>query len=126
MAGMFLSTMRHVCVKKHPGQTAWYGWKEYAFPRKGETVFITAAAGTVNFSRNLYWCDTIHLGAVGSFVTQLAKRDGLKVIASAGSDEKVEFARSCGADIVFNYKTAAISEILQNEGPIDMCVGCCL
>jgi NADPH-dependent curcumin reductase CurA len=41
-----------------------------------------------------------------SFVVQLAKRDGLKVIASAGSDDKVEFIRQCGADVAFNYKTS--------------------
>ena len=44
-------------------------------------------------------------GSVGSFVVQLAKRDGMKVIASAGSDKKVDFMKSIGADVAFNYKT---------------------
>lgn len=42
-------------------------------------------------------------GAVGLIVAQLAKREGLKVIGSAGSDEKVEFLKSVGCfDIAFN------------------------
>jgi NADPH-dependent curcumin reductase CurA len=55
------------------------------------------------------------------FVIQLAKQEGLKVIASVGSDEKdisaqrldlhvdrsmqVKFMREIGADVAFNYKT---------------------
>ena len=53
-------------------------------------------------------------------VIQLAKLDGLKVIASAGSDDKVEWIKSVGADVAFNYKTQDTREILKNEGPIDM------
>ncbi len=55
------------------------------------------------------------------FVIQLAKRDGLKVIASAGSDNKVEFMRSVGADVAFNYKTNNMQKILAEHGPINMC-----
>ena len=61
------------------------------------------------------------LGPVGSFVIQLAKADGLKVIASAGSDEKVAFMKEVGADVAFNYKTTSIKKVLAEEGPIDMC-----
>ncbi len=53
-------------------------------------------------------------------VIQLAKADGLKVIASAGSDEKVAFMKELGADVPFNYKTTDVREILSKEGPIDM------
>lgn len=55
-------------------------------------------------------------------VIQLAKRDGLKVIASAGSDEKVKFMKEIGADVAFNYKTTSTREVLEREGPVDMCV----
>ena len=51
---------------------------------------------------------------------QLAKWQGLKVIASAGSEEKVKFMRECGADIAFNYKTTSTREVLEREGPINM------
>ncbi|KAH7885191.1 alcohol dehydrogenase [Phlebopus sp. FC_14] len=86
-----------------PGQTAYVGWKEYANPKKGEVVFVSTGAG-----------------GVGSLVIQLAKRDGLKVIASAGSDDKVQFMKDIGADVAFNYKTTNTLEVLQKEGPIDI------
>ena len=53
---------------------------------------------------------------------QLAKLDGLKVIASAGSDEKVEFMKSIGADVAFNYKTTSTEEVLNKHGPINVYV----
>ena len=53
---------------------------------------------------------------------QLAKIDGLKVIASAGSEEKVKFMKGIGADVAFNYKTTSTNEILEKEGPIDVSV----
>jgi NADPH-dependent curcumin reductase CurA len=56
-------------------------------------------------------------------VVQLAKLDGLKVIASAGSDAKVQFMKELGADVAFNYKTTSTSAVLKKEGPLDMCVG---
>lgn len=63
---------------------------------------------------------TNRTGPVGSMVIQLAKADGLKVIASAGSAEKVAFLKACGADVAFNYKTANTQEVLNKEGPINM------
>ena len=59
-------------------------------------------------------------GPVGSFVIQLAKAQGLKVIGSAGTEDKVAFVKSVGADVAFNYKTTNTAEVLQKEGPIDM------
>jgi hypothetical protein len=86
-----------------PGLTAYAAWKEYSKAKKGEIAFISGGAG-----------------AVGSLVIQLAKLDGLKVIASAGSDEKVKFMKELGADVAFNYKTASTEEILKKEGPINV------
>lgn len=40
-------------------------------------------------------------------VVQLAKIDGLKVIASAGSPEKVEFLKSVGVDVAFNCEPSS-------------------
>ena len=54
-----------------PGMTAYIGLLEMGKPEKGETVFVSAAAG-----------------AVGSAVCQIAKIKGCTVIGSAGSDEK--------------------------------------
>ncbi|KAG6810945.1 hypothetical protein H0H92_009686 [Tricholoma furcatifolium] len=86
-----------------PGKTAYYAWKEYSHAKKGEVAFVTTGGGPV-----------------GSLVIQLAKLDGLKVIASAGSDEKVAFMKSIGADVAFNYKTTKTAEVLEREGPIDV------
>ena len=55
-----------------------------------------------------------------SVVVQLAKLEGLKVIASTGSDEKVEYVKSLGADVVFNYKTTSTRKILAESGPVNM------
>ncbi|KIK57869.1 hypothetical protein GYMLUDRAFT_75178 [Collybiopsis luxurians FD-317 M1] len=85
------------------GQTAYFGWKEYAPVKKGSTLYVSTGGG-----------------AVGSMVIQLAKKDGLRVIASAGSREKVEFMKEVGADVAFNYKETPIREVLTKEGPIDI------
>ncbi|KAF9026631.1 alcohol dehydrogenase [Hymenopellis radicata] len=86
-----------------PGRTAFFGYKEFAKAKKGDTIFVTTGAG-----------------AVGSMVVQLAKLDGLKVIASTGSDAKVEFLKEIGADVAFNYKTTDTLEVLEREGPLDI------
>lgn len=52
-------------------------------------------------------------------VIQLAKRNGLKVIGSAGSKEKVQFMKECGADVAFNYKTTDTKAVLEEHGPIN-------
>jgi hypothetical protein len=55
-----------------------------------------------------------------SFVIQLAKLEGLKVIASAGSDDKVKFLKELGVDVAFNYKSINTRDVLEKEGPINM------
>ncbi|CAE6439988.1 unnamed protein product [Rhizoctonia solani] len=86
-----------------PGMTAFYGFELVGKPVKGETIFVSSGAS-----------------AVGSLVAQLAKAKGLKVIASVGSDDKVDFLKSIGVDVGFNYKTQNIAEVLAKEGPIDI------
>ena len=54
----------------------------------GESILVHAAAG-----------------GVGSGVVQLAKAFGAVVIATAGTDEKVDFCRQLGADHAVNYRT---------------------
>ena len=54
-----------------------------------------------------------------SVVVQIAKSAGCKVIASAGSDEKVAYVSSLGADVAFNYKTVSTRKVLEKEGPIN-------
>ena len=71
-----------------PGRTAYFGFLEIGQPAAGETVFVSAAAG-----------------AVGSIVCQIAKIKGCRVVASAGSDQKVAWLlETAGVDAAFNYK----------------------
>jgi NADPH-dependent curcumin reductase CurA len=71
------------------GLTAYASLYEIGKPKKGQTIFVSAASGSV-----------------GQIVGQLAKREGLTVIGSVGSDDKLRFAKeTLGFDAVFNYKT---------------------
>lgn len=84
-----------------PGLTAYSSLYEIGQPKKGETIFISAASG-----------------AVGAIVGQLAKREGLRVIGSAGSDEKCNFLKeTLGFDEVINYKKENIYEALKKAAP---------
>nr|GMD85363.1 2-alkenal reductase (NADP(+)-dependent)-like [Ipomoea batatas] len=65
------------------GMTAYVGFHEICSPKKGDTVYVSAASG-----------------AVGQLVGQLAKLFGCYVVGSAGSKEKNKF----GFDEAFNYK----------------------
>ena len=60
-----------------PGMTAYAGFYEVCSPKKGEYVFISAAAR-----------------AVGQLVGQFAKLLGCYVVGSAGSKEKVSLLKS--------------------------------
>jgi len=79
------------------GLTAYSSLYEIGKPKKGEVIFISAASG-----------------AVGQIVGQLAKREGLKVIGSVGSDEKLKYIKEeLGFDAGFNYKTEKPDEALK-------------
>ena len=48
MPGMSTHTLaisEQLTEYRYSGQTAYYAWKEYASPKKGETVFVSAGAG---------------------------------------------------------------------------------
>ena len=59
-----------------------------------------------------------------SFVIEYAKimAPHLKIIASAGTEQKLQFMRESGADVVFNYKTTDTLSVLLEHGPLDMYV----
>nr|ABW86885.1 pulegone reductase [Mentha x piperita] len=78
----------YVGILGMPGMTAYAGFFEICSPKKGETVFVTAAAGSV-----------------GQLVGQFAKMFGCYVVGSAGSKEKVDLLKNkFGFDDAFNYK----------------------
>jgi hypothetical protein len=80
-----------------PGLTAYFGLLDIGEPREGETVVVSGAAG-----------------AVGMTVCQIAKIKGCRVVALAGSDEKVRYLeKELGVDAAINYKTADIKSSLR-------------
>ncbi|ORX45894.1 NAD(P)-binding protein [Hesseltinella vesiculosa] len=83
-----LPITNYVGVLGMPGATAYFGLEQVGKPKAGETIYISAASG-----------------AVGQLVGQLAKTQGLRVVGSAGSDEKVAHLKNTGFDAAFNYKT---------------------
>ncbi|MEE3219462.1 MAG: NADPH:quinone reductase [Planctomycetota bacterium] len=73
------------------GITAHLGLFREAKLQPGETIFVNGGSG-----------------AVGSTVVQMAKAIGAKVVATAGSAEKLKACAQLGADRVINYKTADV------------------
>lgn len=72
----------------YPFHLGWFALKERARIQPGETLLVHAAAG-----------------GTGSGALQIGKALGARVIATAGTDEKVEYCRSLGADLALNYRT---------------------
>lgn len=84
-----------------PGLTAWSSFYEIGQPKKGETIFISAASG-----------------AVGQLVGQLAKHEGLTVIGSVGDDKKLEFiTKELNFDHGFSYKKEKAADALARLAP---------
>lgn len=84
-----------------PGLTAYSGFYEIGKPKKGETIFISAASG-----------------AVGQIVGQLAKHEGLRVIGSVGSDDKLaHITEKLDFDGGFNYKKEKAADALARLAP---------
>lgn len=83
-----------------PGLTAYSSLYEIGKPKKGETIFVSSAAG-----------------AVGQLVGQLAKHEGLRVIGSVGNDEKLQYIKDLGFDDGFNYKTEKPLDALKRLAP---------
>jgi NADPH:quinone reductase len=74
-----------------PGLTAYFGLLEVGQLKGGEQVVVSGAAG-----------------AVGSYVGQIAKIHGCRVVGIAGSEDKIRWLRDdLGFDAVLNYKTTS-------------------
>ncbi len=88
-----------------------------AIPEVWATVYLNMEleAGGLTPDDTLY----IQAGAsgIGLAAIQYAKLKGAKVIASAGTQEKIEFIKKLGADIVFNYKEDDENAILSENMP---------
>jgi len=70
-----------------PYQTAWAGLRLRADMQAGEVLLVHGGAG-----------------GSGSAAIQLGKALGAKVIATASSDQKLDYCRSLGADHCINYR----------------------
>jgi len=73
--------------------TSYHALKQRADLKAGETLLVLGAAG-----------------GVGIAAVQLGKLMGARVIAAAGSDEKLALCRANGADEVVNYSTGSLKE----------------
>ena len=76
--------------------TSYHALKQRANLQPGETVLVLGAAG-----------------GVGTTAIELAKAMGASVIAAASSDEKLEFARSAGADETINYSDTSLRDAVK-------------
>lgn len=68
--------------------TSWHALIAKAELKPGQTVLVQAAGS-----------------GVGSAAIQIARLCGARVIATVGSDDKIEFAKALGAERVVNYRT---------------------
>lgn len=90
-----------LCVLALPGLTAYQGLMEIGKAKAGETLVVSGAAGSV-----------------GSMVGQIAKAEGLRVIGTAGTDEKCRWLEDeLGFDSAINYKSDDLARALTDATP---------
>ncbi|WP_407150075.1 NADP-dependent oxidoreductase [Bradyrhizobium sp. ORS 86] len=83
------------------GLTAYFGLLDVGKPREGETVVVSAAAGSV-----------------GSIVGQIAKIKGCRVVGIAGGKDKCRWLTSeLGFDAAVDYKDGATYKALRAAAP---------
>ncbi len=111
----YLSPSDTLAVRRHAGATprdyvgllgvaaltAYRGMVSLNRARPGETAVISSGAGTV-----------------GSIACQIGKIQGLRVVSSAGTDDKVRWLETvAGVDAAFNYRTADLEQALRERCP---------
>lgn len=90
-----------LCVLSVPGITAYHGLMNIGRPKAGETLVVSGAAGSV-----------------GSMVGQLGKAEGLRVVGTAGSDEKCRWIEDeLSFDKGINYKSDDLAKQLAAATP---------
>ena len=90
-----------LCVLTLPGLTAYHGLMTVGQPQAGETLVVSGAAGSV-----------------GSLVGQIGKAEGLRVVGTAGSDEKCRWLEEeLGFDTAINYKSDGLARKLRDAAP---------
>ena len=90
-----------LCVLTLPGLTAYHGLMTVGKPQAGETLVVSGAAGSV-----------------GSLVGQIGKAEGLRVVGTAGTDEKCRWLEDeLGFDAAINYKSDGLAKRLAAATP---------
>ncbi len=90
-----------LCVLSVPGLTAYQGLMVLGKPKPGETLVVSGAAGSV-----------------GSLVGQLGKIEGMRVVGTAGSEEKCNWLTTeLGFDAAINYKSPNLIDQLAEATP---------
>ena len=85
----------------HIGLTAYFGLLDIGKPAAGETLVVSAAAGSV-----------------GSLVGQIGKLKGCRVVGIAGGQEKCRWiTEELGFDAAVNYKKEQVSDSLRSHCP---------
>lgn len=82
------------------GITAHLGLAREAKLQRGESVFVNGGSG-----------------GVGSAVIQMARAMGARVIATAGSDERVDACLTLGAETAINYKIQDVAAEVKKVAP---------
>ena len=83
------------------GLTAYFGLFRVGRPARGETVMVSAAAGSV-----------------GHFVGQMAKIQGCRVVGVCGDDSKCDkLVKELGFDAAVNYRDANFRDSLKSATP---------
>ena len=76
--------------------TSYHALKQSANLQPGETLLVLGAAG-----------------GVGTTAIEIGKAMGARVIAAASNDEKLQFAKSVGADDLVNYTDASLNDAVK-------------
>jgi NADPH-dependent curcumin reductase CurA len=91
----------HLGVLGTNGLTAYFGLLDVGAPKAGNTVVVSAAAGSV-----------------GHIVGQIAKRAKCRVVGVAGSEEKCRLlVDELGFDVALNYKDASFRNAFKDATP---------
>jgi NADPH:quinone reductase-like Zn-dependent oxidoreductase len=85
--------------------TAWQGLFDQAQLKAGQTVLIHGAAGNV-----------------GAYAVQMARRAGIRIIATAAADD-LDYVRELGADTVVDYQTQRFENVTRDADAVLDLVG---
>jgi NADPH:quinone reductase-like Zn-dependent oxidoreductase len=95
-----------LCLKRGgPSHTAWQALFDQAQLKEGQTVVTHGAAGNVE-----------------AYAVQLARRAGVRIIATAATDD-IQFVRNLGANTVIDYHTRRFEEEVRDADAVINLVG---